>query len=249
MEYGLPDHSGRLDGIAWCLWLPDEAARAGAAEPVPAVVILHGAGSRKENHADFARAAASHGFAALSFDNRGHGETEGELRPGVLDDMCALVRMLAARPEVDRARIAARGSSMGGLLAIHLGAASDEIAAVVAICPAAEWMLAEDVRRLAEGASPRPGSALEEMRVDASGLVAWLDGHDVEEAVERLDAKPLLIVHARGDETIPHSHSERLYERAADPRRLLLLEGGDHRSAQHDAEVQGETLRWLARVM
>ena len=32
-------------------------------------------------------------------------------------------------------------------------------------------------------------------------------------------------------------------------KKLLLLEGGDHRSAQHDAELQGESLRWLARAM
>ena len=54
-----------------------------------------------------------------------------------------------------------------------------------------------------------------------------------------------MLVHARGDEVVPPSHSEQLYERAAEPKRLLMLEGGDHRSAQHDAEVQGESLRWL----
>ena len=48
---------------------------------------------------------------------------------------------------------------------------------------------------------------------------------------------------------MPYSHSEELYERAAEPKRLLLLEGGDHRSAQHDAELQGESLRWLARAL
>jgi hypothetical protein len=29
----------------------------------------------------------------------------------------------------------------------------------------------------------------------------------------------------------------------------VLLEGGHHRSAQHDPELQGESLRWLARAM
>jgi putative redox protein len=58
-----------------------------------------------------------------------------------------------------------------------------------------------------------------------------------------------MLIHARGDEVVPVSHSELLYERAAEPRRLLVLEGGDHRSAQHDAEIQAESLRWLARTM
>jgi fermentation-respiration switch protein FrsA (DUF1100 family) len=238
-----PDELGTLDGIAYALWLPFEE------QPAPAVVILHGAGSQKENHADYARAAVAHGFAALTFDNRGHGETTGDLGPGVLTDMQKLVRFLAARPEVDEHRIAVRGSSMGGLLAIHLAAASDAVAAVVAICPAAEWMLIEDVRRVADGRPPPAGSYLEAMRIDASALVAWLGEHEVGDAVDRLGSKPLLLIHARGDETVPVAHSEELHERAAEPKRLLVLEGGDHRSAQHDSEIQGESLRWLARVM
>ena len=83
------------------------------------------------------------------------------------------------------------------------------------------------------------------MRIDAPALADWLETSDVGEAVQRMGAKPLLIIHARGDEVVPYTHSEQLYELAAEPKKLLLLEGGDHRSAQHDAELQGESLRWL----
>lgn len=238
-----PAETGTFAGIAWCLWLPTGQG------PWPAVMVMHGAGSRKENHADFARAAADNGFVALTFDNRGHGATEGDLDPTVIDDLRLLAEWLAARPDVDERRVAARGSSMGGLMAIHAGAASDKVAAVVAICPAAESMLAEDVRRIADGRPPRPGSALAEMRIDAPSLAGWLETSDVGEAVQRMGSKPLLIIHARGDEVVPYTHSERLFELAAEPKKLLLLEGGDHRSAQHDAELQGESLRWLSRAM
>jgi alpha-beta hydrolase superfamily lysophospholipase len=212
-------------------------------------MVLHGAGSRKENHADYARAAVAQGLAALTFDNRGHGETEGPLGDGVVDDLAFLAAWLAARPEIDGRRVGVRGSSMGGLLAIHAAAASDYVAAAVAICPAAEWMLAEDVQRVLDGRPPPPDSALSEMRIDAPALAEWLDRNDVEDAVERMGAKPLLLIHARGDEVVPYTHSEKLYERAAEPKRLLLLEGGHHRSVQHDPELQGESLRWLARAI
>jgi fermentation-respiration switch protein FrsA (DUF1100 family) len=212
-------------------------------------MVLHGAGSRKENHADYARAAVAHGLAALTFDNRGHGETDGPLGDEVIDDLGSLAAWLAARPEVDGRRIGVRGSSMGGLLAIHAAAESSDLAAAVAICPAAEWMLAEDVQRVLNGRPPPAGSALSEMRIDAPALAGWLDRNDVEDAAERMSAKPLLLIHARGDEVVPYSHSEKLYERAAEPKRLVLLDGGHHRSVQHDPELQGESLRWLARVM
>ena len=165
----------------------------------------------------------------------------------MVDDLRPLAEWLAARPEVDERRVAARGSSMGGLMAIHAGAASDRVAAVVAICPAAESMLPRTCGASPTG-GPRPrGSALAEMRIDAPALAGWLETSDVGEAVQRMGAKPLLIIHARGDEVVPYTHSEKLYELAAEPKRLLLLEGGDHRSAQHDAELQGESLRWLTR--
>jgi dienelactone hydrolase len=238
-----PAEKGTYAGIAWCLWRP-----AGEG-PFPAVMVMHGAGSRKENHADFARLAADNGFVALTFDNRGHGETDGDLDPTVVDDLRLLAEWLAARPDVDERRVAARGSSMGGLMAIHAAAASERVAAVVAICPAAEWMLAEDVRRIAEGQPPPPDSALAAMRIDAPALAGWLETSDVGEAVQKMGAKPILIIHARGDDVVPYTHSEKLFELAAEPKKLLLLEGGDHRSAQHDAELQGESLRWLARSM
>jgi alpha-beta hydrolase superfamily lysophospholipase len=238
-----PSETGRFNGIAYNLWLPPEG------EPAPAVIVFHGAGSQKENHADFARVALAHGFAALTFDNRGHGETEGALAPGVIADLQRLARFLAERPEVDERRVAVRGSSMGGLLAIHLAATSGAVAAAVAICPASERMLLESVQPVAAGRPPPPGSYLDAMRIDAKALAAWLEEHEVGDAVERLGEKPLLLIHAKGDEQVPYLHSEELYERASEPKRLLLLEGGDHRSAQHDAEIQGESLRWLARVM
>jgi alpha-beta hydrolase superfamily lysophospholipase len=238
-----PDASGTLDGIAYDLWLPF------GHQPSPAVIVLHGAGSRKENHADFARAARSNGFVALTFDNRGHGASEGELGPRVLADVQRLVRFVSELPEVDGERIALRGSSMGGLLAIQAGAVSDGVAAVAAICPAAERLMLGDLRRVARGDPPPRGSALESMRVDLGGLIAWLEEHDVRDAVKLLGPKPLMLVHARGDEVVPFELSQELYDLAAEPKRLLLLDAGDHRSAQHDAEIQGEMLRWLARAM
>jgi pimeloyl-ACP methyl ester carboxylesterase len=239
MKHALPARPelGTRDGLAYALFLPPVEPRAG-------VVICHGAGSAKESHFDFARAAVAYDMAALAFDARGHGRSEGRFGPDAIDDVLSICGLMREHTP----RIALRGSSMGGLLALHAAAASQRVAAVVSICPAAEHMIIEDLRRVLRGEPPPPGSALESMRVDAAGLVAWLEEHDVRDAVARL-GKPLMLVHARDDEVVPYTLSEELYERAFEPKRLLVLAGGNHRSAQHDPEVQGETLRWLSRVM
>jgi alpha-beta hydrolase superfamily lysophospholipase len=223
---------GVHEGRPYELWLPD------ADPPFPGLLILHGAGSRKENHADFARAASGYGWAALAFDQRGHGESDDEMSPAAFGDVTRMARFLAATDGVDASRVCVRGSSMGGWLAIHCAATSDFIAGAIAICPAGEQGLLRSLRR---------GEL--EMRADVGALEAWVPEHDVRDAVELMGGKPLILIHARGDETIPYTWSEELYERAAEPRKLIVIPGGHHRSAQHDPELHGVALRWLEREL
>ncbi len=217
------------------LWLPDSPP------PWPAMVIVHGAGSRKENHGDFGRACAASGWAALGFDQRGHGASVDGMSPAALGDVGKMARFLAGVEGVDAARVCVRGSSMGGFMAIQAAATSEAVAGAIAICPAGADHL---IRGL------RSGSL--EMRLDpgAEGsLEAWLAEHDLREAVELMGPKPLLLIHARGDDQIPFDASEELYARSPEPRKLILLPGGHHRSAQHDAELHGVALRWLERSL
>jgi pimeloyl-ACP methyl ester carboxylesterase len=205
----------------------------------PGMVILHGAGSRKENHGDFGRACAAAGWAALAYDQRGHGDSAEDMAPAALADAGRMARFLAAREEVDARRVCVRGSSMGGFVAIHAAATSAAIAGAIAICPAGEEHLVRGVRE-----------ETLEMRIGPEGreaMIAWLSEHDLRDAVALMTDKPLMLIHAEGDERIPSDFSDELYRRASEPKKLIVLPGGHHRSAQHDPELQGVALRWLER--
>ncbi len=230
-----PTRTGVQEGRPYELWLPDAGA---AAPPWPGIVILHGAGSRKENHADFARAAAAYGWAAIAYDQRGHGASTDVMSPSAVGDVTVIARFLSGVDGVDPERVCVRGSSMGGTLAIHAAARSDAIAGVVAICPAPEDGLLRALRR---------GDL--EFRADAPALEGWLGEHEIGEAIVLLSGRPLLLIHARGDDQVPYTVSERLYAGSGDPSKLILLPGGHHRSAQHDAELHGVALRWLERAL
>lgn len=219
---------GSHDGLAYALFAPDE-------EPTAGVVICHGAGSAKESHFDFGRAAQAMGMAALAYDARGHGRSEGNLGPSMWYDalaMCDVLREATGVPEV-----ALRGSSMGGFTAI--GAASlagGAVVAVAAICPATEDGLLRGLR----------AGRLEGFTADREAIDPWLESASVRDAAASLAPHTaLLLMHAEGDEQVPYTVSEDLYAAAGEPKRVLIVRGGHHRSLQHDMEIQAASLRFI----
>lgn len=227
----LPTETGWHDGMAYSLWLPKEPASGG-------VVVLHGAGSCKENHHDFARAALSAGLAAIAFDQRGHGASEGPMDGRAIDDVARMADLLRHRlgggPDTP---IALRGSSMGGYLAL-VSAAPARAAAVIAICPAA-----------AEGLSRGLTERRFDFEADEPALRALLAAHDEHEAIAALDV-PVLLLHAEGDEQVPVEHSRELAKLTRSPRsRLIAVPGGHHRSVQHDPDLQAVSVRFIARAV
>ena len=217
---GVPTEQGVRDGLAYARFAADGAGGA---------VVIHGAGSCKENHFDFARQLQAAGIAAVAFDQRGHGESEGALGASVFDDVASIAQLLPPGP------VALRGSSMGGFVALHAGARIGA-AAVVAICPATGAMLAE-------GLEDREF----DFRADEDALRALLRTVDEARAAHVLGER-LLLLHAEGDERVPIATSRELHE-AAPGSRLVAVPGGDHRSVQHDPELQALAVRFIAQAL
>jgi alpha-beta hydrolase superfamily lysophospholipase len=216
-----PDEQGVHDGLAYALFAPD-------GPPAGGVVVLHGAGSQKENHYDFARECRAAGLAAVVFDQRGHGATAGALDGRAIDDVASIAALLP-----DGVPVALRGSSMGGWLAL---AAADAVgaAAVVAICPASSDQLARGLR-----------DGRFDFEADPATLAALLESADLTAAAAALGDR-LLLMHAEGDESVPVEHSRTLHA-AAPESRIEVVPGGDHRSVQHDPEMQALAVRFLVR--
>jgi alpha-beta hydrolase superfamily lysophospholipase len=226
----LPSEIGVHDGLAYSLWLPKQPARGG-------VVVLHGADSCKENHHDYARAALAAGLAAVAFDQRGHGDSEGPLDGRALEDVRAIATLLRARLGAPDAPLALRGSSMGGYLAL-VCAGPISAAAVVAVCPAS----AAGLRR---GLAERRFS----FAADEPALDAFLSEHDERDAIAELDV-PVLLLHAEGDEQVPVEHSRELAELTRSRQsRLIAVPGGHHRSVQHDPDLQAASLRFIEHAL
>jgi pimeloyl-ACP methyl ester carboxylesterase len=106
-----------------------------------------------------------HGYGALLYDLRGHGESQGDRRAfGWEDvgDVGAALAFLSKREEVDPDRIGILGFSVGGQVALRAAAEYSQIRAIIADDPG--FVTAED--------GPRPSNWNEGIMY----LVAWLDG-------------------------------------------------------------------------
>lgn len=139
-------------------YLPDVARR------VPTVLLLHSfTGNRIESGFMFvqiARALCQEGIAAVTFDFRHSGESDGTfedmLVSGQIEDALRMTEWLGGRPFADRSRLGLLGFSLGGLVAACLSARTTIYRALMLVAPTT----VDNLCRVAGEAKPdRPARA------------------------------------------------------------------------------------------
>ncbi len=117
--------------LAGVLFLPDGPA------PHASIVLCHGfTGVKELILPDYARRFVAAGFAALTFDYRGFGESEGprwRLIPGEqVVDIRNAITFLQCQPEVDPQRIGLWGTSYGGAHVPYVAGIDERVKCAVA---------------------------------------------------------------------------------------------------------------------
>ena len=109
--------------------------------PIPVIVMAHGFGSpRALRLYAYAERFAAAGYAAVVFDYRGFGDSEGEPRQ-VLDvsmqhdDWKAALEFARSLPGIDASKIVAWGTSFGGGHVLTVAGRGEALAAVIAQVP------------------------------------------------------------------------------------------------------------------
>ena len=194
------------DGLAYALFLPE-------GEPDVGVVVLHGAGSSKESHFDFARGCRG---------GRDRGARLRRARPRrVRRQLRTRARSTTRSPWSSCCARMPRGWRCAGRAwaasqAIHAGARDPSICAVVAICPAPEAACCASCARgrsSSSGATPRRAGR-------GSSRSTW-PRRPRSSAPRRRCCSCTRAATSR----CPYAVSEQLYEAAHEPKRLLLLPG------------------------
>jgi dipeptidyl aminopeptidase/acylaminoacyl peptidase len=221
--------------LAGILHLP-EGVKPGT--KVPAMLILHGFGSNKsaQGMQNMANLFAKRGYAALRFDMRGCGESEGQRARVIcleqVEDTKNALTYLASRGDIDGKRVGVIGHSFGAAVAVYSAGVDPRIACCIS---SGGW--GDGVKKFRkQHESPEAWARFQKILEDGP---KYLKEHGKSMTVPRFDIVPIP-VHLRGN-LAPGSHLEFPFEvvesmynfRANDvvkniaPRPLLLLHPSD----------------------
>ncbi len=198
-----------------------------AASPAPAVLAMHGWGVNASSMWPVVAPLHAAGFAVLLIDARCHGRSDDEdftSLPRFADDIASGLHWLRSRKDIAPDRLALIGHSVGaGAVLLH-AAQQRDVRAVISLSAFAHPR--EMMRRfLAEKHVPYPVFGWYVMRHVQRVIGARFDDFAPLNTLTRVTC-PVLLVHGRGDTTVPLEDARRLH--AVAPRSRLLLVDGAH---------------------
>ncbi len=277
------------------LYLPEDTTA-----PSPVVVMAHGFTGVKEQYLDrYAEVFAAAGLAALVFDNRNFGASDGLPRQEIdpvqqVRDYRHAITYARTLPELDRNRVGAWGSSYSGGHVLMLASIDRRVRCVVAQVPTISGSAAS-LRRLRPDLVPAllaafdadrdarfagaPPKMIPVVADDATkpcalaGADSWefftatqgfapswrnevtlksgemAREYDPGAGIARISPTPLLMVVATQDTLSPTDLALDAYNRALEPKRLVLVPGGHFEpyTGQGFAISSGAARDWLVR--
>lgn len=174
------------------------------------VIYYHGNAGTIADRLAFLQLLAPLKLNFLIIDYRGYGRSEGQPTvEGLEQDAKAAVGWLMGVKKIPPERIVLWGHSTGAAAAFHAALHHPEVAGVIS-----------------ESAFVSPRRVA--MQHFPWAPVAFItDRLDNGQAVEKVMA-PKLFLHGTADALLPYAHSEELFRRAADPKRVIFFKGATH---------------------
>ncbi len=210
----------------------------------PLLVMAPGLDSTKEELHAYEEPFLARGIATLAIDGPGQGEAEYDIpiRGDYELAARAVLDWIETRPDLDAARVAIWGVSLGGYYAPRAAAYEKRLRACIALSGPFDWAGIWDAL---------PELTRETFRVrshcttagEAKRYAATLT---LREAAARIDC-PTFIVAGRQDRLVPASEAERLARAVSGPVELLMVEDGGHNANNRPYRYRSRSADWLAQ--
>ena len=175
------------------------------------ILLFHGNGGNLSHRLDTIQLLYYLPVNVFAIDYHGYGRSEGKpSEKNLYRDAQAAYNYLVNQKKYPPSRIFVLGSSIGGAVAVEL-AIREKIGGLILL---------------------RTFTSVRDMAPRVNPLYRWpiiwpRSKYDSIKKINKIKA-PLFIVHSKKDEIIPYKMSVALYEKANQPKKLLLLEKGGH---------------------
>ena len=243
----------QVEGISLVgqIFLPDKALK------YPLVCLCHGVPSGNPpdpgdgGYPALAERVCHEGYAVFIFNFRGTGDSGGNMDLlGWATDLQSVVNYLWGLDNVKKSQVYLVGFSAGAATSVYIASKDKRISGVAACaCPANFGLFTE---------ADEPQSIIDRYRAIGvirdddypPSLEGWFDNLKQvtpSNHIAGIAPRPLLLLHGSEDETVPLSHAHQLYDRAGEPKQLVVLDGAGHRLRQEERAVSA-VLDWLRSV-
>jgi dipeptidyl aminopeptidase/acylaminoacyl peptidase len=206
--------------------------------PFPGICKFHGLPGSADQISGAATRLAEAGFAVLTFDFRGFRKSDGlfSLAGEIKDAHAAITYLLESDLTVD-SWAGVYGASYGGAVATCAAADDTRIKAICLRAPVYDtlWfaqspLIGPEVDRLA-ATDPTQIRGIDDPEIQAEILRRMVEDarvHNPMTEISKISPRPLLIIHGTRDVGIDMAGVKRLYEKAGEPKDLVIVAGADH---------------------
>ncbi|UCD78701.1 MAG: alpha/beta fold hydrolase [Desulfobacterales bacterium] len=205
----------------------------------PVVIGSHGLFSSKDSPKQIALARACNrlGMAYFRFDHRGCGGSQGEFAE--VTSLASRCRDLKNAVEAIRNTnetgplMGLFGSSMGGTVSLAVAVELRACAIVTFAAP-----VCSHVHKVGLDHSADP-------RAEGNFFDTQKQAFDISSKLPKI--KNILIIHGDADETVALTHAREIYRLAAEPKKLIVQQSGDHRmsNVNHQSDFLKEASMWF----
>ena len=209
------------------------------------VLLFHGVSDNRTGDLGHAEFLLRHDYSVVMMDSRAHGESGGDLATYGWKERCDTVAISNALYAGENARhLYALGVSMGAAIALQSAAVEPRIAAVAAEDPFANLREVSydyaglDISPVLGKTIFRPATIF---AIEAMKRAGRFDPEDV--SPERSVAQrpfPVLLICGTDDHRIPCRHAQEIYQAAAGPKEMWIVQGAGHASALGQAPTEYE---------
>jgi len=204
----------------------------------PALCICHGIPTTPYDPSDKGYAVLAErfccaGFLTLIFNFRGAGRSQGNLDLlGWSRDLEVAIDFLYNLEATDKTQLCLLGFSGGAAVGVYATAHDQRISSLTACASPADFSSLADREKVSSAIQHFRDIGL--IRDDAfpPSMETWFNSFETVSPihwVDKVSPRPLLLVHGDGDGVVPLEHAYRLYQKAREPKELLVIPGAKHR--------------------